>query len=132
MADRSITNSGERQDQDVTEDTRSSERYLRPAVDILETGDGLVIRADLPGVAKDQLDIGMDKGVLTIQGQVKRTARGPFVYREFELMNYFRQFQLPDVIDQGTAKAEFKNGVLTLSLSKAEAAKPRRIEVKVD
>jgi len=132
MADRSITNSGERQGQDVTEETRSSERYLRPAVDIMETGDGLVIRADLPGVAKEHLDIGMDKGVLTIQAQAKRAARGPYVYREFELMNYFRQFQLPDVIDQSTAKAEFKNGVLTLSLSKAEAAKPRRIEVKVD
>ncbi|MEA5112400.1 MAG: Hsp20/alpha crystallin family protein [Geobacteraceae bacterium] len=132
MADRSITNSGERQDQEVTEETRSGERYLRPAVDILETGDGLVIRADLPGVAKEQLDIGMDKGVLTIQAQAKRAARGPYVYREFELMNYFRQFQLPDVIDQSTAKAEFKNGVLTLTLSKAEAAKPRRIEVKVD
>jgi len=132
MADRSITNSGERQGQDVTEETRSSERYLRPAVDIMETGDGLVIKADLPGVAKDQLDIGMDKGILTIQGQARRAPRGPYVYREFELLNYFRQFQLPDVIDQGTAKAEFKNGVLTLSLSKAEAAKPKKIEVKVN
>lgn len=132
MADRSITNSGERQDQGVTEETRSSERYLRPAVDILENEDGLIIRADLPGVAKEQLDIGMDKGVLTIQAQVKRAPRGPYVYREFELVNYFRQFQLPDVIDQGTAKAEFRNGVLTMNLSKAEAAKPRRIEVKVD
>ncbi len=132
MADRSITNSGERQDQDFTEETRSGERYLRPAVDILEIEDGLVIRADLPGVAKEQLDIGMDKGVLTIQAQTKRAPRGPYVYREFELVNYFRQFQLPDVIDQSTARAEFKNGVLTLSLAKAEAAKPRRIEVKVD
>jgi HSP20 family molecular chaperone IbpA len=107
------------------------ERYLRPAVDIVETHEGLTIITDLPGVDRENLEVGIDKGILTIQGQVKPSAKGNDVYREFDLMNYYRQFQLPEVIDQEKTKAEFANGVLTLRLYKAEAAKPKRIEVQV-
>ncbi len=130
MTDKSITNSVQRRSPERREETRSTERYLRPAVDIVETEEGLVITADLPGVAKDDLDIGIDKGILTIEGGVKQVSRGSGIYREFELMNYYRQFQLPEVIDQEKTSAEYANGVLKLRLFKAEAAKPRRIEVQ--
>ncbi len=131
MNDKSITNTGERRTVGTREETRSMDRYVRPAVDIVETAEGLNIVTDLPGVAKEYLEIGIDKGILTIQGKVQPESRGNSVYREFELMSYYRQFQLPEVIDQDKTRAELSDGVLTLRLYKAEAAKPRRIEVQV-
>lgn len=131
MNDKSITNTGERRAVGTREETRSMDRYVRPAVDIIETEEGLHIVTDLPGVAKEDLEIGIDKGILTIQGTVKPEPRGNSVYREFELTSYYRQFQLPEVIDQEKTRAELADGVLTLRLYKAEAAKPRRIEVQV-
>jgi HSP20 family protein len=131
MLDTSITNTTKHDAAETREETRSNERYLRPAVDITEKEDCLTIIADLPGVRKENLEIGIDKGILTIEGQVDPGAPGNEVYREFELMSYYRQFQLPEAIDQDTTQAEFVNGVLTLRLYKAEAAKPKRIEVRV-
>jgi HSP20 family protein len=131
MLDTSITNTTKHGAAETREETRSNERYLRPAVDITEKEDCLTIIADLPGVRKENLEIGIDKGILTIEGQVDPGAPGNEVYREFELMSYYRQFQLPEAIDQDTTQAEFVNGVLTLRLYKAEAAKPKRIEVRV-
>ncbi len=131
MSDKGITNSGEQRSPGTREETRSMERYLRPAVDIMETEEGLTLVTDLPGVGREHLDVGIDKGILTIQGVAKSEPRGNEVYREFDLMNYYRQFQLPDVIDQEKTVAELTNGVLTLRLYKAEAAKPKRIEVQV-
>jgi len=130
MADKSITNSVEQRTPERREETRSTERYLSPAVDIVETEEGLTLTADLPGVEKESLEIGIDKGILTIQGKADSGKRGNEIYREFQLMSYYRQFQLPEVIDQGKTIAEYANGVLTLRLFKAEAAKPRRIEVQ--
>jgi HSP20 family protein len=130
MSDKSITNSGEQRTPERREETRSAERYLRPAVDIVETEEGLTITADLPGVGKDHLEVGIDKGILTIQGKISPESHGADIYREFELMGYYRQFQLPEVIDQERTSAEYANGVLTLRLLKAEADKPRRIQVQ--
>jgi HSP20 family protein len=131
MSDKSITNTTAPGAPESREETRSNERYLRPAVDIIEKEDCLTIIADLPGVGKENLEIGIDKGILTIEGQVTQETPGNEVYREFELMSYYRQFQLPEAIDQDKTSAEFANGVLTLRLCKAEAAKPRKIEVQV-
>lgn len=113
------------------EETRAPERFLRPAVNITEEESGLLLTADLPGATKDSLDVSVDKGVLTINAAVSREMPGRPVYSEFEWAPYYRQFQIPDLIDQGAVKAEFNNGVLTLHLPKAEAAKPRRIEVSI-
>jgi HSP20 family molecular chaperone IbpA len=113
------------------EETRAPERFLRPAVSIIEDESGLLLTADLPGAAKGTIDIHVDKGVLTINAPVSREMPGRPVYSEFEWAPYYRQFQIPDVIDQSKVKAEFKNGVLTLHLPKVEAVKPRRIEVEI-
>jgi HSP20 family protein len=131
MMDKSITNMTKHSAPETREETRSNERYLRPAVDIIEKEDCLTIITDLPGVTKENLEIGIEKGILTIQGQVEPGMPGNEVYREFELMSYYRQFQLPEAVDQDAAQAEFANGVLILRLHKAEAAKPKRIEVQV-
>jgi HSP20 family molecular chaperone IbpA len=113
------------------EGTRNQERYITPPVDIYETANGLVVMADLPGVTKDALDVRVDNNVLTIRGMARHLGTGDTVHREYELINFFRQFELGEKINQGKISAELKHGVLTLSLPKAEEAKPRRIEVQV-
>ena len=112
------------------EETRTHERYLTPAVDIFETEDGLTLVADLPGLGKDDLHIGIDKGVLTIEGSSKSEKGGSALFDEFSVAGYYRQFRLPDGIDPDRTQAELKDGVLTLHLVKAEAAKPKKIAIK--
>lgn len=114
----------------VREDTRSKERVLTPAVDIFETEDHLTLVADMPGVSKDGLDINLEKGVLTLNGTVKRHERGKALLREFSSANYYRQFRLSEHIDAEKSSAQLNNGVLTLTIPKAESAKPRRIEIR--
>jgi HSP20 family molecular chaperone IbpA len=111
------------------EETRTPGKFLRPAVDIFETEEGLTLIADLPGVDKEGLDINIEKGILTIQGRSGHVRRGSDLYREFELGDFYRQFQLPDEIDASKVAAQMKDGVLALQLPKAEAARPRRIEI---
>lgn len=110
--------------------TRSEQRSVTPAVDIYETPEGLVVKADLPGVAKEGLDVRVENNLLTIRGRAAHAAPGDLLYREYELANFFRQFELNDQVDQLKISAELKNGVLTLNLPRAEEAKPRRIEVR--
>jgi HSP20 family molecular chaperone IbpA len=114
-----------------TEGTRTRERYTTPPVDIYETPDGLVVMADLPGVDNERLDVRVDNHVLTIRGQARHGASGEPLYREYELVNYFRQFELSDRVDQARISADLRFGVLTLTLPKAEEAKPRQIPVRV-
>lgn len=114
-----------------TEGTRTRERYTTPPVDIYETPDGLVVMADLPGVDNERLDVRVDNHVLTIRGQAHHVASREPIYREYELVNYFRQFELSDRVDQAKISADLKYGVLTLTLPKAEEAKPRQIPVQV-
>ena len=112
--------------------TREETRYLVPPVDIYENEEGLVVAADLPGVEKDGVSVRVENGVLTIQGKNGwRPVGTPFV-EEFGLMDYFRQFELPGEVDQGKIGGEFRNGVLTIRLPKAEKAKPVSIQVKVN
>jgi len=115
----------------TTEHTRHHERYVAPPVDIYETRDGLVVLADLPGVAKEALEVRVDNNVLTIRGQVHHAVPSDVTYREYELVNFFRQFELHEKVDQQRITADLKCGVLTLNLPKAEEAKPRQIEVRV-
>lgn len=113
------------------ETTRAEERYIAPPVDIYETPDGLTLVADLPGVPVDGLNIQVKEGILTIEANVKVEAPGTPVYREYELVNFFRQFQLSDTVDTERITAQLKNGVLELKLPKAEAAKPKTIKVEL-
>jgi HSP20 family protein len=107
------------------------ERYVSPPVDIYEIDDGLMVMADVPGVTQERLDIRVDKHVLTIRGQVFENNIPGSTYREYELVSYFRQFELSDKVDESKITADLKHGVLTLSLPKAEEAKPRKIAVAV-
>jgi HSP20 family molecular chaperone IbpA len=113
------------------EGTRTRERYVTPPVDIYELPEGLVVVADMPGVGKDTLDVRVDNNILTIRGQASHALPSEPVYREYELVHYFRQFELSDKVDQNKISADLKHGVLSLTLPKAEAAMPRKIAVTV-
>lgn len=112
------------------EETRADERYIKPAVDIIETEDGLTLIIDMPGATKDTLDVNVDKGILTVGAPVTHSLPGRTLYTEFEFAHYYRQFSIPEALDHEKAKAEFVNGVLTLKVPVAEAVKPRKIEIK--
>jgi HSP20 family protein len=132
MAEKTVAARTQEKASPSREDTRSQERYVSPPVDIYETTNGLVVTADLPGVAKEGLDIRVENNLLTIRGKAAHAAPGDPIYREYGLVNFFRQFELNERVDQNKISAELKHGVLTLSLPKAEEAKPRKIEVRAD
>jgi HSP20 family molecular chaperone IbpA len=131
MAVKSITERTDEQNVQTREETRSNDKYLRPAVNIIETDEGLILTADLPGAAKETLDVNVEKGILTINAPVSHSMHGQPAYTEFELANYYRQFSIPETLDHEKARAEFSNGILTLKVPKAEVAKPRKIEVTI-
>jgi len=111
--------------------TRDEEIYIAPPVDIFENEDSLIVVADLPGVDKDGVDIRVEDDILTIKGNAKYTQLANVLRQEFTLQNYYRQFQLSNEVDQSKISAESKNGVLTITLLKAEKSKPKQIKVTV-
>ena len=131
MAANSLTERNDERNIQAREETRSNEKYIRPAVNIIETEEGLVLTADIPGASKDALDVNVEKGVLTISAPAQHSMPGTSAYREFDLANYYRQFTIPESLDHEKAKAEYANGILTLRVPKAEVAKPKRISVQV-
>lgn len=103
----------------------------RPRVDILETEHEVILLADMPGVKPTDVDVRFENGELTVHG--RRTTSHPGKRRalwEYEPAHYHRAFRLTEDVAADRIEAELKNGVLTVRLPKAEAAKPRRIAVK--
>jgi len=117
--------------QDAVETTRGAHIY-RPAADICETENGVVIAVDMPGVGPDDVDITLEKRVLTIHGRIRPTQPEGYrpVYAEYGEGDYERAFSLSEEIDEAKIKAAVHSGVLMLELPKVEPARPRRIEVK--
>jgi HSP20 family protein len=104
-----------------------------PAVDILEKGDDLVIRAEIPGVDKDDIDINVENNTLSIRGERKREEEcdEDRAYKKERVFGSFvRTFRLPRTVDSSRISAKYTNGVLELQLPKADEAKARRIEIK--
>ena len=112
------------------EATRQVRQYL-PDVDIYETDDALMLVADMPGIRADQLDVRLEKDVLTIHGQASPVDVGErtLIHAEYEPGDYYRAFSLSDEIDRERIEASLKNGVLTLRLPKAASAKPKKIKI---
>jgi HSP20 family protein len=129
MAEKTVA-ATESQQPATTENTRNHERYVAPPVDIYETEAGLVVVADVPGVTQEALDVRVDNNILTIRGQARHVMAGEPIHREYALVNFFRQFELNEKVDQQHITADLKGGVLTLHLPKAEEVKPRRIAVR--
>ena len=110
-----------------------SEAGWAPPVDILEKGDDLVIRAELPGVAADAIDVRVEDNVLHLSGERKHeteTEQGKTYRRERVYGSFSRSFSLPQTVDAVRIAASHKDGVLEIVLPKAEEAKPRRVEIR--
>jgi HSP20 family protein len=111
--------------------TREETRFMVPPVDIFETENDLTVIVDLPGVQKKDVNIKVEQDTLTIKGKVHYSPPKELVREEFQLLDFFRQFQLSDEVDIDKITAESKNGVLTIKLPKAEKAKPHQVKIKV-
>jgi HSP20 family protein len=105
---------------------------LVPPVDIIEDAEGISLTADLPGVDKENLSVGIDGDTLTINGTVAlgESASLQSLYAEVRVAEYRRTFVLSRDLDSARIEASMKDGVLILRVPKAEQAKPRRIAVK--
>ena len=110
-----------------------TEVTVRPAVDIFETADSLTLRADMPGVAKERLNVHVDKDNLLIEGQVVVDIPTGMeaLYSEVRTTRYRRNFSLSSELDADHIEADLKDGVLNLRIPKQAQAQPRKIEVKV-
>ncbi|MCK4602212.1 MAG: Hsp20/alpha crystallin family protein [Phycisphaerae bacterium] len=115
-------------------ETAVAEGTFVPLVDIYEADDeGIVLAAEVPGAAKETIDVRVDKGVLTVEAEAPLGEVGEgytVTYRGFSGGQYFRAFALSDEIDRDKIEASLADGVLTLRLPRAAAAKTRKIEIK--
>ena len=104
-------------------------------IDVYETDNDVVVKAIMPGVKADEISISVDRDVLTLRGETKsekeeKDENRNYHFREIRYARYGRSLRLPTLVDSDKAKAEFEDGILTLTLPKAEAAKPKTITVK--
>jgi HSP20 family protein len=103
-----------------------------PPVDIFETTDALVLKAELPGFSKDEINVELKDNTLVLRGERKHEMEGKeegYHRRERIYGAFQRSFMLPTVVDQNNVQATYKDGVLELRLPKVEAAKPKRIAI---
>ena len=105
-----------------------------PAVDIFEHEGNIVLRAELPGVDAKDVDIRLENNVLTLRGERKLDSaikRESYHRVERSYGSFSRSFTLPMAVDQGKIKADYKDGVLNVTLPKREEAKPKQISISV-
>ena len=112
-----------------------SGRPWTPSVDILENENEIVLKADVPGVNEADIDIKIEDGTLTLKGERKFAdeSKGKGYHRvERGYGSFVRAFALPDSVDADKVSADYKAGVLTITLPKKEVAKPRSVKVQLD
>ena len=112
--------------------TDASEYNWYPSVDVSETADNFEVRAELPGVAKDDLHVSVKDNLLTLSGEKRQEKVDDTQnYRRVERRygNFQRKFALPPEVETDDIKAEFSDGVLVLSIPKPEAAKPAEVPI---
>jgi HSP20 family protein len=113
-----------------TTDGRPEQEYVSPDVNIVETKDGYVLEAEMPGVSKDGLEVTLEGNEMTLVGHRQNEAvTGTPLFRECKLLDFRRVFELDPAIDTARIAAKMDQGVLSLTLPKSEKVKPRRIAV---
>jgi len=139
---RDLTSIQERMNQifeDALSRSRGRDEGLRtgmwtPAVDIYEKNDSVVVKAEIPGVEKDQISVEVKDGILTLRGERKfeRDVKEESYHRiERSYGTFMRSFSLPVSVDQEKVKATFRDGVLEVELPKKEQAKPKQVKVDI-
>jgi HSP20 family protein len=132
MADKQELQVQEKREVDKAQEQTRPLRAFLPTADIYETEDTLTLILEMPGVDRSNIDVNVDNGMLTIEGRIdfnKYEGLQP-LYSEYNIGPFRRSFRISNRIDQDKIKAEMRDGVITLTLPKAEEAKPRRIEVR--
>jgi HSP20 family molecular chaperone IbpA len=131
MASRQELQVQKKREQETREESTIPARVFVPSADIYETQDALTVILEMPGVEKNNVDVRVEDGVLSVLGKLdlsKYQGLQP-LYIEYNVGHYSRSFQLSSKVDQSKIAAELKDGVLSLTLPKVEQAKPRTIEV---
>jgi HSP20 family molecular chaperone IbpA len=116
---------------DQPERIRNGRTYI-PAVDIIEKRDELLLLADVPGARAENIDVRYERGELTLaaRSDERQPGRTEWVHREYGVGDFVRTFRIGEDIDAAKIAAEVSNGVLTITLTKHPAAKPKRITVR--
>jgi HSP20 family protein len=113
-----------------TNGSQAQEQFISPMATVMEDGDGYTLQVEMPGVNKDGLEMWVENNELTILGRRSMPAvQGTVVHRESRRENFRRTFELDPSIDAQKISAKIEQGVLTLTLPKAEQVKPRKITV---
>ena len=117
---------------DRSSDSTRGVRLYRPLTDIVETDDGVELLVEMPGVNSDDVELELERRVLTIKGHAQITSPEGFNlgYSEYGEGDYERSFTLSQDLDGSGIQAEIKNGVLSVKLPRAQQARPQRIAVK--
>jgi len=112
--------------------TPRSESAIRPAVDVYETADGISLNADMPGVAKEHLDVQVEGNTLTVEGEMQfRMAENmKALYADVHSTLYRLSFVLSSELESSRVEANLKDGVLTVRIPKRAEMRPRHIEVQ--
>ena len=121
-----------KREHDQRQETTIPARVFVPTADIYESQDALTVILEMPGVEKDNVDVRVEEGMLNIEGRLDLAKYQGLLplYTEYNIGHYARSFRLSSKIDQSKIAADLKDGVLSLTLPKAEEAKPRTIKVK--
>ena len=111
-------------------DTGRQERFITPPASVSETSEGFTLELEMPGVNKDGLEISIENNELSIVGRRANLAiDGTVLHRESRPHRYRRSFEIDPAIDHGKISARISQGIVTLTLPKAEEIKPRKIAV---
>ncbi len=103
-------------------------------LDVVEEGDDLLVRASLPGVSPEEIDVSIEDQILTIKAEAKveeERKEGGYLMKERRSGSFHRSLRLPDTVDADKAKTLYENGVLTVTLPKAESKKAKHLKVAV-
>ncbi len=121
--------------QDELDRLLGTQAVWAPALDVQESKDNYIFRAELPGLKREEIDVSLQDGALVISGErkVEKVEEGVEVHRQERYYGKFqRTLTLPEPVAADKVKAEYKDGVLTVTLPKTEAAKPKKIDVSVN
>ena len=114
----------------ATNGRRDNERFLTPPASVSETADGYQLELEMPGVSKEGLEISIENNELSIVGRRSNpSVEGTLIHRESRPNNYRRTFEIDPAIDREKISARMNQGIVTLTLPKAEEVKPRKIKV---
>jgi HSP20 family protein len=116
----------------TTQGQAKGSAFWAPAVDVSEDGQNFVVHAELPGIKQEDIDIELENNVLTLKGQRKferKDEKENYHFVERSYGSFYRSFTLPRNVDPNGIQANFGDGVLTISIPKAEEAKPRKVQI---